>query len=520
MNIKKAKEDIKNTVRAYLKKNDYGQYSIPSIRQRPMLLMGPPGIGKTQIMQQIAQECNIGLVAYTITHHTRQSAVGLPFIKEKTFDGKSYSVTEYTMSEIIYSIYQYMEESGKKEGILFIDEINCVSETLAPTMLQFLQCKTFGNQAVPEGWIIVAAGNPPEYNRSVHDFDFVTLDRVRKIDIEADLDVFKGYARARHLHPFILSYLELRPQNFYRTENDVDGIQFVTARGWEDLSSLIYTYEELSIKVDEDIIHQFIQHEDIAKDVAAYYDLYQKYRDDYDISRILTGQAGADIYTKLFRASFDEHLSCVELLISGLHNYISDALTADNLTTEAYAFLKTYRIELKKQIQKQYSKQPLAHKEYGKIINLKHFDRLLGLIDYDKVVYGGTFDHHTLQIEPTIMDNVTFSDAVMQEEIFGPVAVVIKFHTEEEALAIANDSVYGLGGAVWTQDINRAIRVARGVHTGRMWVNTYNELPAHAPFGGYKQSGIGRETYLSILFAYTQMKNIFISLNEKRMGMF
>lgn len=111
---KKAKEDIKNTVRAYLKKNDYGQYSIPSIRQRPMLLMGPPGIGKTQIMQQIAQECNIGLVAYTITHHTRQSAVGLPFIKEKTFDGKSYSVTEYTMSEIIYSIYQYMEEPQKR----------------------------------------------------------------------------------------------------------------------------------------------------------------------------------------------------------------------------------------------------------------------------------------------------------------------------------------------------------------------------------------------------------------------
>ena len=251
------------------------------------------------------------------------------------------------MSEIIYSIYQYMEDTGKKEGILFIDEINCVSETLAPTMLQFLQCKTFGNQAVPEGWIIVAAGNPPEYNRSVHDFDFVTLDRVRKIDITADLDVFKGYARAKHLHPFILSYLELRPQNFYRTENDVDGIQFVTARGWEDLSSLIQTYEELSIKVDEDIIHQFIQHEDIAKDVATYYDLYQKYRDDYDISRILTGQAGADIYAKLFNASFDEHLSCVELLLSGLHNYISAALTEDSLTTEAYAFLKLYQKELK-----------------------------------------------------------------------------------------------------------------------------------------------------------------------------
>ena len=121
---------------------------------------------------------------------------------------------------------------------------------------------------------------------------------------------------------------------------------------------------------------------------------------------------------------------------------------------------------------------------------------------------------------PTLLGDVTPDMRVAQEEIFGPVAVVIKFHTEEEALAIANDSVYGLGGAVWTQDINRAIRVARGVHTGRMWVNTYNELPAHAPFGGYKQSGIGRETYLSILSAYTQMKNIFISLNEKRMGMF
>ena len=83
MNIKKAKEDIKNTVRAYLKKNDYGQYSIPSIRQRPMLLMGPPGIGKTQIMQQIAQECNIGLVAYTITHHTRQVLSDCHLLKKK-----------------------------------------------------------------------------------------------------------------------------------------------------------------------------------------------------------------------------------------------------------------------------------------------------------------------------------------------------------------------------------------------------------------------------------------------------
>ena len=347
MNIKKAKEDIKNTVRAYLDKDEFGQYRIPEIRQRPILLMGPPGIGKTQIMQQIARECDIGLIAYTITHHTRQSAVGLPFIKEEVFDGVTHSVTEYTMSEIISSIYRYMEETGKTEGILFIDEINCVSETLAPTMLQFLQCKTFGNQAVPKGWIITAAGNPPEYNKSVRDFDFVTLDRVRKIDIEADLEAFRSYARTRHIHPFILSYLELRPQNFYRTENDVDGMQFVTARGWEDLSYVIRSYESLSIPVDEDLIHQFLQHEDIAKDVAAYYDLYQKYRDEYDISRILTGEVKTSIFERLFRASFDERLSCVELLTGGLHNFIAAAMEKDRVTTACYDFLKMYRKNLR-----------------------------------------------------------------------------------------------------------------------------------------------------------------------------
>ena len=159
MNILQAKNEIKNTVKAYLSKNSFGEYAIESKNQRPLLLIGPPGIGKTQIMEQISKECQIGLVSYTITHHTRQSAVGLPFIQEKVFDGKNYSITEYTMSEIIASVYSKMEDTGLKEGILFIDEINCVSETLAPTMLQFLQNKTFGNQKVPAGWIIVAAGN-------------------------------------------------------------------------------------------------------------------------------------------------------------------------------------------------------------------------------------------------------------------------------------------------------------------------------------------------------------------------
>lgn len=122
--------------------------------------------------------------------------------------------------------------------------------------------------------------------------------------------------------------------------------------------------------------------------------------------------------------------------------------------------------------------------------------------------------------KPTLITNVTNDMRVAQEEIFGPVAVVIKFKTEDEVIAMANDSQYGLGGAVWTQDITRALKVAGAVETGRMWINTYNQIPAGAPFGGYKNSGIGRETDLSILDAYTQQKNIFINMSSEPTGFY
>lgn len=343
MNIKKAKEEIKNTVRAYLKKDADGEYMIPAIRQRPILLIGPPGIGKTQIMEQIARECKVGLVSYTITHHTRQSAVGLPFIVEEEFDGKKYSVTEYTMSEIIASVYRKIKESGIPEGILFIDEINCVSETLAPTMLQFLQCKTFGNQEIPKGWIIIAAGNPAEYNKSVREFDMVTLDRVRKINVEADFNIWKEYAINSHINRAIINYLELRPNNFYKVEADIDGMQFVTARGWEDLSNLYDTYNEIGIKVDEDIIAEFIQHEDTAKDVAAYFELYEKYKNNYGILDILAGNPGKQAYQNIFDASFDERISVVNLLISGLEVSFHKVSLNKMITDIWYDFLKKYK---------------------------------------------------------------------------------------------------------------------------------------------------------------------------------
>ena len=346
MDIQRAKEEIKRAVQAYLAADDIGRPLIPPVRQRPILLMGPPGVGKTQIMEQIAQECGIALVAYTITHHTRQSAVGLPFIRHRNFGGADRSVTEYTMSEIIASVYDKMEQTGLEHGILFIDEINCVSETLAPTMLQFLQCKTFGNQAVPAGWVIVAAGNPPEYNKSVRDFDLVTLDRVRRIDIEPNLAVWQEYARAHRLHPAVQAYLELRPQHFYRIQNDVDGPQFVTARGWEDLSAMLTACTKLDLPVDEALIGQYLRHPEVARDFAAYWELYKKYRQDYGVEDILQGRPFAAVLERAQKAAFDERISLVSLLISGLNARFAAAHDQDSITDDCYALLKSFRTAL------------------------------------------------------------------------------------------------------------------------------------------------------------------------------
>lgn len=343
MNIKRAKQEIKNSIEAYLAKDEFGEYKIPAVRQRPVLLMGPPGVGKTQIMEQIARECKIGLVAYTITHHTRQSAVGLPFIKEKVYGGQTYSVTEYTMSEIIASVYEKMEQTGMKEGILFIDEINCVSETLAPTMLQFLQGKTFGNQRVPEGWIIVAAGNPPEYNKSVREFDVVTLDRLKKIDVEADFEVWKEYAYQQGIHPAVISYLELRKQNFYRVETTVDGKRFATARGWEDLSQLIQAYESIGTKMDREVVFQYIQHPMIAKDFAGYLELYYKYRADYGVEDILNGKWSPTTLQKIRSAALDEHLSIVSLLNGKLSELFRECYETDAFVSKLYEYMLEYR---------------------------------------------------------------------------------------------------------------------------------------------------------------------------------
>ena len=339
MNIREAKEEVKRVVTTYLMKDEFDDYVISRVRQRPVLLIGDPGIGKTAIMEQIAEELGIGLVSYSMTHHTRQSAIGLPKIEKKMYGGREYSVSEYTMSEIIASVYDSMEETGLKEGILFLDEINCVSETLAPAMLQFLQYKTFGKHEVPDGWVIATAGNPPESNKSVREFDIVTLDRVKKIMVEPDLEVWKEYAYKKEIHPAITSYLDIKKNEFYRIETTVDGVQFATARGWEDLSTIIKLYEKQEYKVDENLIGQYIQHPRIAKDFAIYYDLYNKYKSDYQIQNILDGTYPEEIGKRAAAAKFDERLTLVSLLLEAVSYRVKEDVEKEDFITELHSLL-------------------------------------------------------------------------------------------------------------------------------------------------------------------------------------
>ena len=262
MDVKQAKEALRRAYLVYTERDEFGSLRIPAEQQRPLLLMGPPGVGKTAILSQLAEELGAGLVAYTMTHHTRQSAIGLPLIREKTYGGKTCSATEYTMSEILASIYDQMEQTGQKTGFLFLDEINCVSETLVPAMLQLLQKKEFGKYRVPEGWVIAAAGNPPEYNGSARRFDAATMDRVRLIEVEADYAVWRTYALSRGVHPAVMSFLELEPERFYRVEPHGHGA--VTARGWEDLSTLLSGYERLDFPIEDAVFGEFLQEPETA----------------------------------------------------------------------------------------------------------------------------------------------------------------------------------------------------------------------------------------------------------------
>lgn len=318
MNIQEATRQIEGAVRAYLARDDHGNPLIPQPMQRPLLLMGPPGVGKTAVVGQVAERLHLNFVSYSITHHTRQSALGLPYITEATYGGKTHRVSRYTMSEIIAATYDAMEVSGVDGGILFLDEVNCVSETLAPAMLQFLQYKAFGQHRLPPGWVVVCAGNPPEYNRAAREFDPAMLDRLKRIDVEPDLDVWMGYATEHGVHPAVTTYLRSKPDAFFRIRSTVDGTRMVTARGWEDLSRMLVAYEHEGISADRELVGQYLQDPEIAEDFALYLGLFHKYRETYRVGDILAGTVGAEDVARVGKAPFDERLALVGMLVSAL----------------------------------------------------------------------------------------------------------------------------------------------------------------------------------------------------------
>ena len=314
MNISTAKTQIINTIKAYQTKDEFGQPRIPQQRQRPIFLLGAPGLGKTAIVEEIASELGLPLVSYSMTHHTRQSAIGLPFIVDNEYNGKKYRSTEYTMSEIIAKVYEVMKLTNKDEGILFLDELNCVSETLAPAMLQFLQYKVFGQHKVPSGWIIITAGNPPEFNDQVRSFDLVTWDRLKKIAIDPDVDSWLRYANENNVHPAVSSFISVYKDNLLKVEKAPDGMHVVTPRSWVDLSSMIKVYEENGFPVDENLINQYLQDAEIATSFAAYYDLFLKYRSDYGIDDIFAKKYSRDLVKRASDAKFDERISLLGLI--------------------------------------------------------------------------------------------------------------------------------------------------------------------------------------------------------------
>jgi aldehyde dehydrogenase len=149
----------------------------------------------------------------------------------------------------------------------------------------------------------------------------------------------------------------------------------------------------------------------------------------------------------------------------------------------------------------------------------------IGKAEGAKVLIGG--ERNVLEgdlaegfyVQPTVFEGDN-SMRVFQEEIFGPVLALTSFDDEADALKVANDTLYGLGAGVWSRDSGTAFRMGRGIKAGRVWTNCYHAYPAHAAFGGYKQSGIGRENHKMMLDHYQQTKNVLVSYSPKAMGFF
>lgn len=323
--VAQAKTAIAQTAALYFAKDANGRYRIDRRRARPVCLMGPAGIGKTEVVRQVAEEQGLAFLSYSVTHHTRQSAIGLPRLSECEVDGRTVPITEYTMSEIIAEVYRVMRESGKKEGILFLDEFNCASETLRPIMLQLLQSKTFGPHAIPDGWMLVLAGNPSEYNVSARALDAVTADRLRMLWLQPDYNAWRAYMVSRGVHPVVLSYLDDYRRQFYVFEKGKDGEALVTARGWEDLSVMLRMMEEFGYPVDLPFVAQYIQSAQVAREFISYYHQYSTIIASGLADAVFTNSLTEKQEKKLSEMSFPQKWALTAVVLTRLEQICADA---------------------------------------------------------------------------------------------------------------------------------------------------------------------------------------------------
>ena len=362
MNISQAKRSILQAMKLYFQKGKDGGYSMDRRRVRPICLMGPTGIGKTEIVRQAAQEMEVALVSYSITHHTRQSLIGLPRLVEEEIEGQRVSVTEYTMSEVISEMYRVMKETGKTEGILFLDEFNCASESVWPIMLQLLQEKTLGNHVLPEGWMLVLAGNPVEYNAGAVELDTVIADRLRMIWIEPDYEVWKEYAQKKGIHGTVLSYLNIHREHFYVCKNSFVDPRTVTARGWEDLSVMLYEMEKKDFPVTVPMISQYLKDGEIVRSFYTYYHQYKKFMVSGIQEKILSGSAEAVELLK--QMPFAEKWSIVSALVDTLHAMAVDVAEMDKIARFTLWKLRKARTNRENEDSLQMKLYALAEREW------------------------------------------------------------------------------------------------------------------------------------------------------------
>lgn len=337
--IEQAKAQLEAICRTYLDTDSEGNPLIPTNRQRPVMLMGPAGIGKTDIPKQTAEKLGLGYVSYSITHHTRQSALGLPKIVLKNYGGNEVSATEYTASEIVTAVKDEIERTGNPNGILFLDEINCASETLSAPLMQLFQNKTLGQSKIPDGWVIIMAGNPPEYNKSVKEFDAVTRDRIRIINVVPDSKAWLEYAQAKNIHPAIISFIKSDPENIYKFEENENSI--VTPRGWEELSITLRAYEAGGFPITVDLIEQFLSVPTIAASFYDYYRMVSEIVSDKEIGMIIDGSISASAKAKLRGSAVSVRFMLVECLKRQLHNIaLEDAAGASDALTNVADFIE------------------------------------------------------------------------------------------------------------------------------------------------------------------------------------